>query len=87
MIGDNFIVHSDRGWKVEQFDGDKNLAIFYLEIYGVVWVRTAEFYGDWISVAVVNKINFCSICDESFIVCERWLFFLVDNGDSPFSGG
>ena len=72
-IGDNFTVNNDGCWRVEHFDGDKNLAIFYLEIHGVVWVKTAEFDGNWSSVVIINKFNLCGMCDESFIVCGSWL--------------
>ena len=29
MIGDDFVFYGDGGWRIEQFDGDKNRAMFY----------------------------------------------------------
>ena len=72
-IGDNFIFIGDGYGRVDLFDGNENLAMFYWEIHGIVWVRTAEFDGDWGVIAVVSKFNYCGMYDESFIDCGRWL--------------
>ena len=71
-VGDDFIFDGDGSSGIEGFDRNEDFYMFHGKIYGILWLRSTEFDGDWCGISVVDKFNFGSMGDDAFVVSRGW---------------